>query len=200
LLFVADELPRELRRLIEFLNQQMVSVEVLGVEIRQYVRPDVKVLVPRLVGQTELTCQGKSQRRVQPPLDPQAFLNLMPPYARGFFQRFFSEAEQRRLYVEFTPKGCAVKLQYRTGGPTTLLYAYPPDMQGNALPEIRPYFECLAKRGEDVALMRERLMRVAPFQASGQYTLRLPISEDGLDTAEAAMREFLCIVRELAQR
>jgi len=48
--------------------------------------------------------------------------------------------------------------------------------------------------------MRERLMRVAPFQASGQYTLRLPISEDGLDTAEAAMREFLCIVRELAQR
>jgi len=102
--------------------------------------------------------------------------------------------------VEFTPKGCAVKLQYRTGGPTTLLYAYPPDMQGNALPEIRPYFERLAKRGENVALMRERLMRVAPFQASGQYTLRLPISEDGLDTAEAAMREFLCIVRELAQR
>lgn len=94
MLFVADELPRELRRRIEFLNQQMVSVEVLGVEIRQYVRPDVKVLVPRLVGQTELTRQGKSQRRVEPPLDPQAFLNLMPPYARGFFQGFVSEAEQ----------------------------------------------------------------------------------------------------------
>ncbi len=35
LLFVADEIPAELRRVIEFLNEHMPLVEVLGVEIRQ---------------------------------------------------------------------------------------------------------------------------------------------------------------------
>src|SRR2546428_562814 len=35
LLFVADELPRELRRVIEFLNEHMPRIDVLGVEVRQ---------------------------------------------------------------------------------------------------------------------------------------------------------------------
>ncbi len=35
LLFVADSLPKELRRLIEFLNEQFTNVEVLGLELRQ---------------------------------------------------------------------------------------------------------------------------------------------------------------------
>ena len=42
LLFVADELPPELRRLIEFLNEQFTKVEVLGVELRQYVGHGLK--------------------------------------------------------------------------------------------------------------------------------------------------------------
>src|SRR5688572_3259628 len=35
LVFVADELPVELKRIIEFLNEQMFPAEVLGVELRQ---------------------------------------------------------------------------------------------------------------------------------------------------------------------
>lgn len=37
LLFVADAIPPELRRIIEFLNKQMNPAEVLGVELRQFV-------------------------------------------------------------------------------------------------------------------------------------------------------------------
>ena len=37
LLFVTDETPRELRRLVEFLNEKMGDVEVLAVEIKQFV-------------------------------------------------------------------------------------------------------------------------------------------------------------------
>ena len=33
--FVADEIPSELRRIVEFLNQQMDPAEVLAVEIKQ---------------------------------------------------------------------------------------------------------------------------------------------------------------------
>jgi hypothetical protein len=36
LIFVADEIPASLQRLVEFLNEQMPRVEVLGLEIRQY--------------------------------------------------------------------------------------------------------------------------------------------------------------------
>jgi hypothetical protein len=51
LVFVADEIPRELRRVIEFLNGQMVA-EVIGLEVKQYAAEDVTTLVPALVGQT----------------------------------------------------------------------------------------------------------------------------------------------------
>lgn len=46
LVFVADEIPRELRRVIEFLNGQMLA-EVLGIEVRQYVGEGLKTLVPK---------------------------------------------------------------------------------------------------------------------------------------------------------
>jgi hypothetical protein len=51
LVFVADEIPRELRRVIEFLNGQMLA-EVIGLEVKQYTAEDVTTLVPTLVGRT----------------------------------------------------------------------------------------------------------------------------------------------------
>jgi hypothetical protein len=54
LVFVADEIPPELRRVIEFLNERMSPTEVIGIEVRQYVGDDeLKTLVPLVVGQTE---------------------------------------------------------------------------------------------------------------------------------------------------
>lgn len=60
LIFVADKMPAELRRVVEFLNQQMDPAEVLAVEIKQYVGENMKTLVPRVVGQTEEAQQKKS--------------------------------------------------------------------------------------------------------------------------------------------
>jgi hypothetical protein len=60
LVFVADEVPPELRRVVEFLNQQMDPAEVLAVEIRQYVGGNFRTLVPRVFGQTEQAQQKKS--------------------------------------------------------------------------------------------------------------------------------------------
>jgi hypothetical protein len=37
LIFVADVIPPELRRIVEFLNAQMDPAEVLALEIKQYV-------------------------------------------------------------------------------------------------------------------------------------------------------------------
>ena len=52
LLFVADELPPSLVRIIEFLNEQMRPATVVGIEIRHYVNGAQRLLVPRVIGQT----------------------------------------------------------------------------------------------------------------------------------------------------
>ena len=60
LVFVADEIPTELRRVIEFLNMQMSPAEVLALEVRQYVGQGIETLVPRIIGQTSAAQQRKS--------------------------------------------------------------------------------------------------------------------------------------------
>ena len=55
LLFVADSIPPELGRIIEFLNEKMDPTEVLGIEVRQFVGDSLRTLVPRVIGQTAQT-------------------------------------------------------------------------------------------------------------------------------------------------
>ena len=52
MVFVADEIPRELRRIVEFLNDQMDPAEVLAVEVKQFVGEGRRTLVPRTIGLT----------------------------------------------------------------------------------------------------------------------------------------------------
>jgi hypothetical protein len=71
LIFVADVIPPELRRIVEFLNEQMHRTEVLALEVRQYVERGGSrlTLVPRLIGETEAarvakgTSTPRSKRR-----------------------------------------------------------------------------------------------------------------------------------------
>ncbi len=52
LVFVAEELPPQLKRVIEFLNEQMRRVEVLGVELGHFSDGVSKAIVPSIVGRT----------------------------------------------------------------------------------------------------------------------------------------------------
>jgi len=60
MIFVADVIPAELRRVVEFLNAQMDPAEVLAVEVKQYISGGQKALVPRVLGQTEEAQRKKS--------------------------------------------------------------------------------------------------------------------------------------------
>jgi len=59
LIFIADEIPPELRRVVEFLNSQMDPAEVLAIEVKRFVGEKLKTLVPRVLGQTETARQKK---------------------------------------------------------------------------------------------------------------------------------------------
>jgi hypothetical protein len=52
MIFAADIIPKELKSIIEFLNEQMSRAEVLGIEIKQYEKGAQKVFVPRVIGNT----------------------------------------------------------------------------------------------------------------------------------------------------
>ena len=65
MLFVADALPGELVRIIEFLNEQMNPAEVLGVELRRYVGGGNIAYVPTVVGRTSAAVVTKEVRAGQ---------------------------------------------------------------------------------------------------------------------------------------
>ena len=52
MVFVADSIPTELRRIVEFLNQQMDPAEVIAVEVKQFGGEGVKTLVSTVFGRT----------------------------------------------------------------------------------------------------------------------------------------------------
>lgn len=74
LVFVADQIPRELQRIIEFLNGQMDRAEVLAVELRQFVGKDLRTLVPHVIGQTTKSEKAKGTRPPPQVWDEASFL------------------------------------------------------------------------------------------------------------------------------
>lgn len=69
MLFVADVIPNELKRVIEFLNRQMNPAQVMGVEIRQYIGGDITAFVPRVFPQTIGTQALNKQKSSTPNTD-----------------------------------------------------------------------------------------------------------------------------------
>ena len=50
MIFVADQIPDELRRIVEFMSEQMDPAKVFAIEIKQFEGQGLKTLVPRVVG------------------------------------------------------------------------------------------------------------------------------------------------------
>ncbi|MBI5947107.1 MAG: hypothetical protein HY875_03100 [Chloroflexi bacterium] len=68
LVFVADEIPRELRRIVEFMNEQM-RAEVLAVEVQQHVgqgTEGLRTMISRVYGLTERAQDQKTGIRLPP--------------------------------------------------------------------------------------------------------------------------------------
>lgn len=68
MVFVADQIQKELRRIIEFLNEQMRPAEVLAVEVEHFMTPGgLRLLTPRVIGQTERASTTKTISASQAP-------------------------------------------------------------------------------------------------------------------------------------
>lgn len=68
LVFVADAIPRELARIVEFLNEQM-KADVPAVELSWFTGGGVTALAPRVIGRTERAAASKTlTERALPPI------------------------------------------------------------------------------------------------------------------------------------
>jgi hypothetical protein len=104
LLFVADVIPPELQRIIEFLNESMARTEVLAVEIKQFVGAGHQTLVPRVIGRTAAadgTPTGRSRVVRRWTFDEllEAANEYKGPEAAAFLQRANEWATARGLGV-----------------------------------------------------------------------------------------------------
>lgn len=106
LLFVADVIPVELRRIVEFLNKQMDPVEVLAVELRQFTNNDLKTIVPTVYGH-----QSISRKRATSPSrwDEATFFDKL---AQNVGEK--EQAVAREIYA-WMSKGGSRKLIFGTG-------------------------------------------------------------------------------------
>jgi hypothetical protein len=200
MVFVADVIPPELRRIVEFLNGQMDPAAVLAVEIKQFVGEGLKTLVPRVIGQTiEAERKKGGGGTEKPQWDEASFFKDLrqrrPEKEAAAAQRILAWAKERQLRI-WWGKG------YKDGSFFAML-----DYKGEkhfvtsvwtyGRVEIpfqwmltRKPFDDEAKRSE----LRDRLNKIPKVEIDADATTRRPTIQLALLTDDAAMTAFLDVL------
>ncbi len=131
LLFVADELPDPLQRVVEFLNEQMPNIEVLAVEIKQFRGGSMQTLVPRVIGRTA-NSPSRGSGSSQPRPNRESFLNEFAiPEVRSASSRLLDVAHKHGATFEWGPSGVSIRGRcQRWQQPITVAWLYPPSKAG----------------------------------------------------------------------
>src|SRR5262249_2401029 len=74
MVFVADTIPQELARIVEFLNEQM-KADVRAIELSWFESEDgTTALTPRVIGETQRAQTEKAARGALPPISREAWI------------------------------------------------------------------------------------------------------------------------------
>lgn len=193
LVFVADETPRELRRLVEFLNAQMRDVEVLAVEIKQFLDPQEqhRAVVPRVIGLTE-AARSRKPMTGRTPMNAQEFLAKCTPLASDFFSDMLSLAEKRGHAISWGTAFLSLRANFdRSKKLLTFAYASPPDVL---------YFTFPAPLAdEESRASLQDLLRFQTFEQCGKRTLKSNITAETVNRLREALAFVLDKVDRLAE-
>ncbi len=102
LVFLADAIPAELRRIVEFLGEQMTPAEVFAVEVKQFLSEDgLQTLVPQVVAQT-----SKPRNQIGPSKswDEDSFFDVLKseaPESVESARNIMAWAAERRLEISW---------------------------------------------------------------------------------------------------
>lgn len=126
LLFVADDIPDELAHVVEFLNEQMPGIEVLAVEIKQFLGETGKTLVPRVIGRTAAV-PDKASTGSRKKMNRDDFFAQMPSaQVQQAAKRLMDVAETNGGIISFGGSGISIRYRCRAWRtPLTLVWIYP---------------------------------------------------------------------------
>lgn len=141
LLFVADEIPDPLVRVVEFLNSQMPNIDVLAVEIKQFRGEQKQTLVPRVLGRiANESGQGLTGRRRS--LNRETFLaQFRSEEARNAAAQILDCARNSGAVFEWGQRG-GVSVRGRCSRweqPITVAWLYSPSMKGGGWMRTRDF-------------------------------------------------------------
>jgi len=192
LVFVADAIPPELKRIIEFLNEQMPRVHVVGLELVQYHASGLRILVPRVVGQTEAAVDAKRPPKVRlPKTNREAFLARCTLAAQSFFGELLDQANSRGLEVYWGEQGFSVRLREELHGRRgSFLYGWPP-LPKDSDPVFEIYLHTNVFRGNESDDLRNAVVQAGGFTAAGDFTLRIPVKDATAQAARAGLKVML---------
>ena len=170
LIFVTDRTPSELRRLVEFLNEKLLDVEVLAVEIRQFLGEGRKALVPRVVGLTESARRTKGSSARQPTNEVE-FVELLPSAAVPVFRQIWRKTEEHGHTIRWGTKGFSLRAFLNSEQRLrTFILGWP---EGR----LDFYFGELPLTDEDASALRQQLMQFGVFAPTGEKTLKTYVDE-----------------------
>ncbi len=157
LIFVADTIPIELRRLVEFLNEQMISAEVLAVEVKQFLGEGHKAIVPRLIGMTE-TARDVKQQSSRKPTNKEEFLAKCTPEIGNIFKQVLDLAKEREYTVYWGKAGFSVRIYLpESDSVASVAYGYPPNI-------FQLYFGHLPWPEDQISSLRKELLAFDIFR------------------------------------
>ena len=113
LLFVADEIPDPLERVVTFLNEQMPRIEVLAAEIKQFSGRSFQTLVPRVTGRmAALEDSSRSGPEPRRKLTRASFLEELPNYeARGVARKLLDTATAAGATLWWGSSSVSIRMQ-----------------------------------------------------------------------------------------
>jgi hypothetical protein len=136
LLFVADDIPDPLERVVEFLNAQMAGIEVLAVEIKQFKGRSSQTLVPRVIGRTAASPRrpvGLGARRSK--LDRESFLKAFANDEHsGVAVRLLGVADEHGALLDWYSNGVGIQIPCsRWKRAVGVTWLFPPSEWGKAV-------------------------------------------------------------------
>jgi len=192
---VADNTPPELRRLVEFLNEKMDDVEVLAVEIKQFVGVGIqRVMVPRLIGMTETAREKKPVSVTK--TSRLAFLQSCSPEAVPVFERFIGLVEECGYLVAWGQKGFSIRPMIG-GALTSVGYGWPSSVPPTRIEFYSGYLTKLAPEVLQAACDEVRSLGI--FTRSGEHTYRAEITQTTAQRVKDALQSLFTIIERFVE-
>ena len=140
LLFVADGIPDELTRIVEFLNEQMPGIEVLALEIKQFLGDSGQTLALKVIGRTVATAaRSATSRSNSKQFNREEFLDRMPSLdVKEAADRLLKVSESRNASLSWG--NASVTIRCRTPSrrsSVAVAWLYPPGVDINLSEHFR---------------------------------------------------------------